>query len=90
MLSEERNRQLTPVGPGTPMGEVLRRHWHPVAGVDALAREPIHPLRLLGEDLAPFRTLQGFIFHAGRPAAVRQACEAALGVPQREITIIDP
>lgn len=25
MLSEDRNRQLTQVGPGTPMGEVLRR-----------------------------------------------------------------
>jgi 5,5'-dehydrodivanillate O-demethylase len=35
------------------------------------------------------RLLQGFIFHAGQPAAVRQACEAALGVPQREITIVD-
>ncbi len=33
MLSEEKNRQLTQVGPGTPMGNVLRRHWHPNAGI---------------------------------------------------------
>ena len=37
MLSAEKNRALTEVGPGTPMGEVLRRHWHPVAAVDALS-----------------------------------------------------
>lgn len=59
MLSAEKNRLLTQVGPGTPMGDVLRRHWHPVAGVDALAHEPIHPIRLLGEDFVLFRTLQG-------------------------------
>lgn len=59
MLSAEKNLQLTQVGPGTPMGEVLRRHWHPVAGVDTLAREPIRPLRLLGEDFVLFRTLDG-------------------------------
>ena len=23
-------RELTEVGPGTPMGELLRRYWHPV------------------------------------------------------------
>jgi tetrachlorobenzoquinone reductase len=33
MLSPEINQKLTPVGPGTPMGEVLRRHGHPVAGL---------------------------------------------------------
>jgi len=59
MLSEEKSRQLTQVGRGTPMGGVLRRHWHPVAGVDALSREPIKPLRLLGEDFVLFRTLEG-------------------------------
>ena len=32
MLSEERNRVLTQVGPGTPMGGLLRRYWMPIAG----------------------------------------------------------
>lgn len=59
MLSPAQNRQLTQVGPGTPMGEVLRRHWHPVSGVDALLREPVQPVRLLGEDFVLFRTLSG-------------------------------
>ena len=59
MLSAEKNRLLTQVGPGTPMGEVLRRHWHPVAGVDELARVGIKPVRMLGEDFVVFRTLGG-------------------------------
>src|SRR5919204_181067 len=29
MLSEETNRLLTEVGPGTRMGALLRRYWHP-------------------------------------------------------------
>jgi len=30
MLSPEDNERLTRVGPGTPMGELLRYYWHPV------------------------------------------------------------
>ena len=33
MLSEAHNRLLTRVGPGTPMGNYLRRYWQPIAGV---------------------------------------------------------
>lgn len=59
MLSAEKNRRLTEVGPDTPMGGVLRRHWHPVAGVDELARTPLKPIRLMGEDFVLFRTPSG-------------------------------
>ena len=38
MLSEEKNRLLTQVGPGTPMGELLRRYWHPFAGASELEK----------------------------------------------------
>ena len=31
MLSKEQNDTLTQVGAGTPMGELMRRYWHPVA-----------------------------------------------------------
>ena len=30
MLSQEQNELLTRVGPGTPMGELMRRYWVPV------------------------------------------------------------
>lgn len=32
MLSAARNEMLTRVWPGTPMGDLLRRYWMPVAG----------------------------------------------------------
>jgi hypothetical protein len=32
MLSQEKNERLTAVGPDTPMGNLLRRYWWPVAG----------------------------------------------------------
>ena len=35
MLTAEANERLTRVGPGTPMGELMRRYWQPIA----LARE---------------------------------------------------
>jgi 5,5'-dehydrodivanillate O-demethylase len=31
MLTAEQNAELTRVGPGTPMGGLLRRYWYPVA-----------------------------------------------------------
>jgi 5,5'-dehydrodivanillate O-demethylase len=55
MLSEDKNRQLSQVGPGTPRGEVLRRHWHPIAGVDELERNAIKPVRPMGKDLVLFK-----------------------------------
>lgn len=73
MLTEDKNRQLTQVGPGTPMGEVLRRHWHPVAGVDELDRHPIKPLRLLGEDLVLYMDLGGRHGLVERQCAHRRA-----------------
>lgn len=73
MLSPEKNRQLTQVGPGTPMGEVLRRHWHPIAGVDALDRHPIQPVRLMGEDLVLFKTREGEYGLTDRHCAHRSA-----------------
>ena len=32
-MNEQQNRQLTQVGPNTPMGDLLRRYWMPIAGV---------------------------------------------------------
>jgi 5,5'-dehydrodivanillate O-demethylase len=60
MLSKEKNELLTRVGPGTPMGDYLRRYWHPVAGVSELeGKSNIKPLRLFGEDLVIYKDLSG-------------------------------
>ena len=73
MLSKEQNRQLTQVGLGTPMGDVLRRHWHPIAGIDDLAKNPIKPIRLMGEDLVLFQDQSGAYGLVDRHCAHRRA-----------------
>jgi phenylpropionate dioxygenase-like ring-hydroxylating dioxygenase large terminal subunit len=46
--------ELTEVGRGTPMGELLRRYWHPV-GLATHATDTPRKVRALGEDLILFR-----------------------------------
>lgn len=51
-------RELTEVGRGTPMGELLRRYWHPVGLAEDATATP-RPIRVLGEDLILFRDGSG-------------------------------
>jgi phthalate 4,5-dioxygenase oxygenase subunit len=52
MLSKADNELLTRVGPGTPMGNLLRQFWQPFA----LSSEPLpQNVRVLGEDLVATR-----------------------------------
>ena len=59
MLSEIENQLLTQVGPGTPMGELLRRYWMPVAATADLDDNPVKPVRLMGENLVLYRNGRG-------------------------------
>ncbi len=59
MLTQEQNDRLTRVGPGTPMGSLLRRYWHPIGATAEFDKEPVQPVRLLGEDLVLFRNERG-------------------------------
>src|SRR2546427_6239395 len=61
MLSREENEMLTRTGPGTPMGELLRRFWLPALLPDELPTPDGPPvrLRLLSEDLVAFRDSDG-------------------------------
>ena len=62
MLSQELNDRLTRVGPGTPMGNLMRRYWHPIAAsVQLDAENPTKEVRLLGEDLVLYRDSSGQI-----------------------------
>ena len=62
MLSQEENEALTRVGPGTPMGELMRRYWMP-----AVLSWEVEPdgaplrVRLLGERLIAFRDTLGAV-----------------------------
>ena len=59
MLSIQEQETLTRVGPGTEMGELLRRYWFPVAASCEVPPASALPVRLLGEDLLLFRTTTG-------------------------------
>src|ERR1700749_3731024 len=59
MLTAEQNDELTQVARGTPMGELLRRYWYPVAFTRELQEFPGKAVRLLGEDLALFKPPRG-------------------------------
>jgi phenylpropionate dioxygenase-like ring-hydroxylating dioxygenase large terminal subunit len=63
MLSAEDNDILCRVGPGTPMGNVMREYWIPAARTDELPAPDCAPLRvkLLGEELIAYRTTSGAV-----------------------------
>jgi 5,5'-dehydrodivanillate O-demethylase len=59
MLTSEENELLTRIGPGTRMGNLLRRYWQPVAGVAEMKDRWTMRVRLLGEDLVLFKDRTG-------------------------------
>lgn len=59
MSGAAQNERLVRVGAGTPMGNLLRRYWHPVAAVAELDERPIKTVRILGENLVLFRSKGG-------------------------------
>ena len=60
MISQDLNRLLTQTGPGTPMGEVMRSYWQPVALSSEVPQgsAPL-PVKMFSEDLVLFRDEQG-------------------------------
>jgi len=61
VLTHEQNKRLTEVGPGTPMGRLMRRYWIPAAVSAELPDPGGAPvrIRLLGEKLVAFRDPDG-------------------------------
>ena len=60
MLDAESNETLCRTGPGTPMGEVMRRYWHPVAlSDDVTPGSKPKQLRIMSEELVLFRDDDG-------------------------------
>lgn len=87
MLSHEDNERLVRVGPGTPMGETMRRYWHPVATTEQLPDPDGKPLRiqLLSERFVLFRDTAGTVgmldelcMHRGASLAIGRNEEGGL------------
>src|ERR1700733_5921042 len=54
MLTAEENERLTRVGPGTPVGNLFRHYWQPVAPMQQLRERRVMPIRLYGQDMVLF------------------------------------
>ena len=87
MLTREDNTLICRVGPGTPMGAVMRRYWHPVCTSAQLPAPDCAPLRvrLLGEDFVAFRDTGGRVgvldelcMHRGASLALGRVEEGGL------------
>jgi len=59
--AEPRSRwdALSQTGAGTPMGDLLRCYWWPIAGASELEEPGTKPVRLMGEDLVLYKDLGG-------------------------------
>lgn len=87
MLNSQDNQTICRVGPGTPMGQVMRRYWHPVCTSAQLPMPDAPPLRvrLLGEDYVVFRDSAGAVgmldelcMHRGASLALGRVEEGGL------------
>ena len=96
MLSREDNELLCRVGPGTPMGNLMRQYWVPAALSSELPEPDGAPvrIRLLGENLIAFRDTSGAIGliqnhcpHRGDQSLLRpqRGRGAALRLPRLEV-----
>ena len=82
MLTKEMNDRVTRVGPGTPMGELMRRYWHPIAGsVQLDADNPTKEIRLLGEDLVLYRDASGTVGLI-EPSCAHRKANLSYGIPE--------
>jgi phenylpropionate dioxygenase-like ring-hydroxylating dioxygenase large terminal subunit len=70
MLSREDNELVTRVGPGTPMGSLMREYWVPAMLASELPTPDSDPVRimLLGEKLIGFRDSNG------KPGLIQNHC----------------
>jgi 5,5'-dehydrodivanillate O-demethylase len=83
MLTAEQNELLTRVGPGTPMGALMRRYWHPIATCQEIAANPVKSVRILGEALTLFRDRQGRFGLVGQRCAHRRV-DLKCGIPEKD------
>jgi len=75
VLSKEENELITCVGPGTPMGTLMRQYWVPALVATELPTPDCNPVRvkLLGEELIAFRDSTGRVGLLGQHCPHRGA-----------------
>jgi 5,5'-dehydrodivanillate O-demethylase len=81
VLSAEHNRRLTEVEGDAPMGQLLRRYWHPIAAVAELDARPTKAVTVFGEQLVLFKDLSGELGLIARRCPHRGA-DLLRGIPE--------
>lgn len=81
MLTKEENERVTQVGPGTPMGTLMRYYWHPIAASAELLANPVKKVLILGESLVLYRDRSGGLGLIGDHCAHR-ATGLWYGIPE--------
>jgi 5,5'-dehydrodivanillate O-demethylase len=83
LLAQEENGLLTRIGPGTPMGELMRRYWQPIAGTSELEKNPVKSVRILGDDLTLYRDRSGRLGLIGQ-RCLHRSVDMKFGIPEIE------
>jgi 5,5'-dehydrodivanillate O-demethylase len=83
MLTQEENEKLTRVETGTPVGDLLRRYWYPIAAASELSHHPTKLVKILGEELVLFRDGHGKLGLIGAYCALRRA-QLVYGIPESD------
>jgi 5,5'-dehydrodivanillate O-demethylase len=83
MLKAEQNERLTRVGRGTPMGDLMRRYWQPIAAKQRILEKWTVPVRLMGEDLVLFRDRDGGLGLIDRYCPHRRVDMTHCSIPER-------
>jgi 5,5'-dehydrodivanillate O-demethylase len=81
MLKESENDALTRVGPGTLMGDLMRRYWQPIAGTSDLEKNPVKAVRILGDSLTLYRDRRQQLGLIGQRCAHR-GVDMKFGIPE--------
>jgi 5,5'-dehydrodivanillate O-demethylase len=81
MLSVQENDAVTRVGKGAPMGELMRRYWHPIAAAAELDERPTKKIRLMGENLVLYKDRSGTLGLIDLLCAHRRV-DLSYGIPE--------
>ena len=85
MLSVAENELLTRTDAGTPMGELMRRYWQPIAAAAELDDNPFRTkeVTIMGEELVLYRDRSGNLGLLDRYCTHRRA-SLAYGIAERD------
>jgi 5,5'-dehydrodivanillate O-demethylase len=83
MLTVSDNDRISRVSPGSPMGDMMRRYWQPIATVEDLEREEVKAVRILGENLVLYKSTTG-TYGLIQERCPHRSASLAYGIPHED------